>query len=465
MPPRRRLSRALAALTLLGSLLLLPAVGAAGQEARPVRVRVTSATAAGVYTVGWRTLGNCNPGDGTSGPSGTLVLTVEPRGNPDSTPAPGELTGAAVSGTIVIRPFCVYTWRVSFVEATTGANCVVGPTPFAPDGDNRITITLSDPATSCSHHSLIVVRVVPKRDAADGHDRNAILATRFTATAKPVAGAPSQCRSLKATSELDDNDTPGDTTDDIVSIELDVIDTTESGNICLYDVTLDLPADLFAADEANVVKGVAAPATVDIGVGVATRTVYRGQTVAGESGGASVRYSLSVSCEAPMIPPGLGSMSRGGISRIARVPMVELREGRFNVTAALAEDPDAEGAADGIIVPVQDHEARACKATVSVSNVPASCVAEEASLTTDLPRAPDRIIVEFNFRCGAEATEEVDSGASPDPGASPDSGPVDESPAPEAPSEDGGDAGGEGGGTGGWGDVTAEGPRKDVPVG
>ena len=47
-------------------------------------------------------------------------------------------------------------------------------------------------------------------------------------------------------SKVDDNDTPADTTDDSVSIELNVVATTATGGKCRYDVTLRVPRQLAA---------------------------------------------------------------------------------------------------------------------------------------------------------------------------------------------------------------------------
>lgn len=113
-----------------------------------VIVNITSAPVAGTYTVAWRTLGGCDPGSDTSGAPGEVTLTVKATGSPDETPAPGELTGRPDVAVVVTRPFCLYTWSVSFVEATTDANCIVGPAPFAPDDHSRKSRLTREPGST-----------------------------------------------------------------------------------------------------------------------------------------------------------------------------------------------------------------------------------------------------------------------------------------------------------------------------
>ena len=178
----------------------------------PVIVRITTANTAGTYTVDWQTLGGCDPGSGTSGRSGEVTLTVAATRTADDTPEPGELTGTPDVDFVLIRPFCTYVWHVSLVEATTDANCIVGPAPFAPDDRYEIQITLDTPATSCAHRSRIVVRLNPAVPVTvDETDHNAILRTRFIAIARRVEDAPTRCSTRTGVSKVDDNDTPADT--------------------------------------------------------------------------------------------------------------------------------------------------------------------------------------------------------------------------------------------------------------
>lgn len=407
---------------LLATGVLVPAGPAVGQDgsarATPVIVKITSADTAGTYTVDWRTLGGCNPGSGTSGMSGEIALTVEATGTPDADPEPGELKGTPDLGVVVISPICVYVWHVSFIEATTDANCIVGPAPFAPDDRNEIRITLGNPATSCTQRSRIVVRLNPAVPVTvDATDHNAILRTRFLATARRVEDAPRRCSTRTGVSKVDDNDTPNDTTDDRVSIELRVVRTTVDREECRYDVTLRVPRSLVATHgdhDHNIFEDVDPLATIDFTVGVATKTIFLLQNVAGDSGGANARYEMDRTCADPDesgLPPPLLPQPGGGIESTEAVTLVELREGRYNVTAALADDPEAEDAFDGIAVRVLDQGGETCDATVTVYDLPDACVAEETSRTVDLTRAPEPMIFEFEITCGSGAGDPTGDGA------------------------------------------------------
>ena len=399
-----------------------PATGQDDARVTPAEiVKITSAATAGVYTVGWQTLGGCDPGAGTSGAAGEVTLTVEATEDPDDTPAAGDLTGTPEFAVVVIRPFCVYTWSVSLVEATTHAGCVVGPAPFAPGANNEINITLHDPAASCAQRSRIIVRLHPAVPVGiDDTDHNAVLRTRFIATARRVEDAPRRCFPRTGISKLNDNDTPEDTTDDTVSIELRVVATTADGEECRYDVTLRVPRQLAAVHgehEHNVFENVDPGATIDFRVGVATKTIFLLQTVVGDSGGAGVHYEISRTCGRPDelgLPEPLLPIAGGGISSTESVTTVELREGRFNITAVLAEDPSAEDAFDGYALRVLDNKGVSCEATVSVSHLPEHCEADESSLTINLARTPDRTILEFTITCGADEDENGEDETSED---------------------------------------------------
>ena len=404
------------ALVVLASGSILPAAPAAAQDGRqrvqPVIVRITTPTVAGEYTVTWQTLGGCDPGAGTSGNSGTAVLTVEAAGAADDTPAPGELTGAAAEDVVVIRPTCVYRWGVSLVEATTNANCVVGPTPLAPDTNNEIRITLADPATSCAQGSRITVRINPAVVVTvDSTDHNAILATSFSATARRVEDAPKGCSTKTAVSEVDDKETPGDTTDDTVSVELEVVDVTSAGEACRYDVTLRLPPSLTAAHRGHIVKDLDPLVTIDISVSVVAKTLYVVQNVVGDSGDANAQYAMSTVCGDPSPLPDvlLHAPLSGGIQVGPSETVVELREGRFNITAAIADDPTADDAFDGVALRVLDNKGEPCEATITVSQLPERCTAEGTSLSADLTRSPDDTIFEFKITCSDEVEKDTEA--------------------------------------------------------
>lgn len=390
-----------------------PAVGQDQHLPPPELVRITSAPIAGTYVVTWQTLGGCDPGSGTSGPAGQATMRVTASGLPDDTPQPGELTGTAAVAFVLTRPVCKYVWTVSFVEATTDATCAVGPTPFEPDENNMIQITLADPQTACAQNARIVIRLVPALPLAeDAVDHNAILRARFSATARATKDAPSECGTKTAESKIDDNDTAGDQTDDTVSIELEVIATTAARDECLYDVTLSVPSQLDVPDHRlhnPVFKDVSPRATLSVRISVTTKKIYLLQNVVGNSGGAGARYVLETTCEEPgalPLPPTLEPRrASGGIQPSEPDTMVELREGRFNITATLAKDPSAPDAFDGHLVRVLDRDGNPCVANVTLHDLPERCRAAMTEQSVSLIGAPEPTILEFEITCGGDTVE------------------------------------------------------------
>lgn len=407
---------------LLGTGLLLvsdPVGGQDGDRSVPVEiVRITSAAVAGTYVVGWETLGGCDPGGGTSGFAGETVMTVTAQGQPDDTPTAGELTGTPAVAVVVTRPFCRYVWSVSFVEATTDAACVVEPDPFAPDENNEIQITLTDPASACAQTEKIVIRLVPALPVAtDAVDHNAVLRARFSATARAVERAPSGCGTHTAESEIDDNDTTGDETDDTVSIELEVVATTGAGEACRYDVAVSVPSQLDLPDherrdlvfEDVSPEDVSPPEPFRVRLSVATTKIYLIQSVVGDSGGASARYEIARTCEkpGPPLPPALEPRpARDGIQPIEPVSTVELREGRYNITAALADDPSDPDAFDGLLLRVLDANGEPCEATVTIFDLPDRCRTAATSRSLTLVNAPKPAILEFQITCNTNADDQ-----------------------------------------------------------
>ena len=394
-------------------------------------VTVTSGTLAGEYTVSWETLGGCDPGDGTSGSSGWVILTVVATDAPDGDPTPGELTGTAVEQGVVIHTRCTYEWTGSLTEATTGAPCSVGPSPFAPDADGALSITAR--ADDCAMGGTITVNVTGPPDDADTPDkdesqphRGAVLATVFTATATPVTDAPDGCSAVEAESEVDDMDTTGDG-DDTVAVTLEVVDETADNKNCLYDVTLAVPPGFSVATNANVFENVdpgvkpgtegvdVAADTQTVTVRVASRTIFLVQNVVGDAGGAYARYELVIPCGASYLPDFLEPRDIGGITPSDPAMFVELREGRYNVSAAVAPDPGAADAADGRPSAALNDEGEACEATATVSGLPGACIAEADSVTVDLSTSPDETILEMIIDCTPPAEEPAQDTTDTDP--------------------------------------------------
>ena len=362
------------------------------------QLTIASADAAGIYTIRWMTRDQCDPGEGTSGASGSVVLIVAPLEGSDPNPTSGDLTGSVVEELVRISPICTYAWKASLVEATTGAVCAVGPVPFAPDKNNRIAITVLDPATHCTEGSVIGLEVVP---VGGDLDRGAVLARKFTAKAVPADGAPEDCTVSAGESKLDDGGTPNDVTDDRIVVELTVVGEEAGGDDCRYDVELLLPAGFISAAGTTTTRNVDPGETVEVGVGVATPSIFLIQNVVGDSGGANARYELLSSCPTPASTDGsLSSVPAAEGSSTYTTRRVSLLPGRFNITAALLRDLPDSDASNGIEIPALDGDGRACRATISVAELPDLCTVAQDRADVHLVSAAETTVVEFSIDCG-----------------------------------------------------------------
>ena len=363
------------------------------------QLTITSADVPGIYTVHWMTRNRCDPGHGTSGASGSVVLIVRPSEQSDPKPTSGELTGSVVEELVRVNTTCTYAWNASLVKAATGAVCTVGPAPFAPDRNNRIAITALGAATHCTEGATIGLEVLP----AEGDlNRGAVLAHKFTALAVPADGAPEHCTVSAAESDVDDADTPNDVTDDKVLIELTVAGGASSRDDCRYDVTLRLPGGFSPATGTTITtRNVVPGATVALKVAVATPSVVVVQNVVGGAGSANAQYELSTSCTTPASTQGsLSSLPTAeGSSRTLATRRVLLLPGRFNITAVLLRNsPDSE-ASNGIALPALDGDGLACRTTISMSDLPDECTVAQDRADVDLPGAAETTIVEFLIDC------------------------------------------------------------------
>ena len=273
-------------------------------------------------------------------------------------------------------------------------------------------------------------------------DGGAVKNTTFTVTATPEKGpkgvVPEGCNAASKETELN-----YDTNKQYVQLTL--VDMSLGGDECEYTVTAVLPAGFAAGDGsarnmANLEKdvnpdadsdgpdGIAGDDADDTGdagqinlkadlmVSVASVKVYLVQNVIGDAGGASATYKLDTPCGAPGLPAALTARSdSGGITRTSATNVVELRTGRFNVTAALAEDPTDSDAANGVIRHALAPDGNACEATVSVSGVPAGCSTDGASAS--LASASDTVILEVTVDCSVPVAPEPPAAEAMDDGA------------------------------------------------
>ena len=397
-------------------------------------ITITSDTEAGVYTVTWRTKGGCNPNVGTtsgSGATGSVTLTVV-----DSTPNDDATNeGTAVESGVVIDTICTYEWEAALAKAD-GPRCkVTVPTTGsartlaagACNSVEKVTFTVAGYTTPASGGNA----AVPPTAAVLGAIKNTTFTVTATEKVPSGAKADPQCATVSDDTEVSD---AGHT-----QVELTLVDATFNGRNCTYTVTAALP-DGFAAgakgsnsavvvmngspssgsdppdNRATLGKAPAATSTsalsVDLAVTVATRTVYLVQNVIGDAGNAGVEYKYSPSCGAPGLPAALQARSSavtGGIITNPAVTIVELRTGRYNVSAGIG-DLSADGTKAGAL----NSKAEACEAAVSVSGVPAGCTVKHNS-PVNLVSSGDTVIIEFTIDCtaGAGGDGPVDVG---DPG-------------------------------------------------
>ena len=428
-----------------------------------VEVRVGAADSAdnvaGTYTVSWETAGGCDPGTGTSGASGSITLTVAALAgdagtvaNVDSSAATtdeqngstnqsGGLVGNTVADFVSIDDSCTYEWSFSVIEAVNKASCVVATDPaLTAAADTPASITLSitgDDATAtadntgCAGGGSITVTVRPttyapavaddtdtadvdeSKDEVPGSetDIGAIRATTFTVTAEPVANSNAVCTTSSAETELN----AAKRTIAKVNVVADtaiVKGSLRSVN-CRYNVTVQLP-DGFAAGEENSnagnkssgaagVAGVDTASTtevtenaIDLYVTVNSPTTFLVQEVIGDSHSGTAQYQLLTDVCAAELPAALTGRPIGGINPTTTV---ELREGRFNITAAVATSATAGKSGTAL-----DAKAVPCHARATVSNLPDHCVSQTptntvtANLSTDA-NTNNRVILEFTITC------------------------------------------------------------------
>ena len=111
-----------------------------------------------------------------------------------------------------------------------------------------------------------------------------------------------------------------------------------------------------------------------------TVDLYLIQNVFGDSDGGSSRYTLTTTC---------------GVA-INTDYVVELREGRFNITMALGVDPE-----EGLRVAARTSGGEGCIATATVSNLPLNCTAARNPVTANLAGADEWVLLEFEISCTA----------------------------------------------------------------
>ena len=316
--------------------------------------------------------------------------------------------------------------------------------------------------------------------AADNKNVTATSATTFTITATPekVNGkVPDGCNAVSEDTEKDYAD------DELQKATLEVTDVALGGAACTYTVTAALPAGFAAGDgslrsTANLKKEQNPDATSngpdgdagsncgtatatdacadngtivvpDLTVSIGTVKVFLVQNVIGDAGGANAKYTYEATCGVSGLPGALTSTTSGGISTVAQHNVVELRAGRYNISAALPGGT----ATDGVQSMTLDAKGKACEGTIAVTGAPSSCSVSSNS-PASLATHGESVIIEVTVDC------------TPPP-----------EPEPEPPADDGGDmmdGGDDGGDMMGDGDDggdmmddgdDGDGPMMDAPTG
>jgi len=447
-----------------GLLAVVLALAASPASAARQVVTINSATAAGAYTISWETNGGCDPGAGTSGASGSVTIRVTATNEDAAIAAASDtdgdgdtdredltalaLTGSAGQEFVTVNDDCTYSFSAALIEDTTRSTCALGGLPDATDTDGipDAAVTLTAAAASCAAGGLIKVVIgdASRRESSprvlctqeiidaggntecddsaeignvlesaifshDGVTAGAIAETgSFEVTATPVPNSHEQCQ--PATADASKN-RAGD-----VEATLNVSGNTAivGGSLvninCRYDVEIKLPPGFTGgATGTNKRTNIEADGTdADLSVAVATRSVYLIQVVDGDSDGGYVTYRFTTAatptdsekrCVAGL-PGALTATTAGGI---VTSTTVELREGRFNINAAVNSHSTA-----GVAAFAMDHKAVPCFASAAVRNLPDHCSASNPTniVSADLVNDADgngNVLLEHVITCAEPA--------------------------------------------------------------
>ena len=313
----------------------------------------------------------------------------------------------------------------------------------------------------------------------------AILNTAFTVTATPVKDSNDECVAVTEETEVDDS--ADESADHTVGATLKVLTDplSDENATCQYDIAVDLPDGFKAAekksdeakvedyglnpankfvedgddedalpdepattaadcgnevvadlgdddnlggegDNADTKQRVTGDECVSLRVKVAERMMYVLQNVVGDSGGANARYSLTLNkvCAIPHdLPENLLAEEVGGIQTTDSVTVVELREGFFNISAAvMGRDTTDEDEYGRTFAPryALNSDGEPCSFTAEVSHLPDNCDAAEDSITANAVTGADshgRVITTFDIGCEEAMDDEaMDDEATDDSG-------------------------------------------------
>ncbi len=268
----------------------------------------------------------------------------------------------------------------------------------------------------------------------------AVLATSFRVSAVPVDGSAAACRFVSTRTRVEGNGTFTRNDDRVVAYLSVVKEAGPSGRVCRYDVVTGLPVGFVAASEGStegrvgsyvlspaaklVAGGVVATSAADCGkrvvvglgvdgwlgssddvkavvagplclthsVKVAKRGVYVTQSVTGDPGGGSARYSFTE------------GRSCGTSGHATSPSVVTLHEGYFNISESVLGTVGAESA-DGRFGAARhalNYQAEPCVVTVAVSDLPQGCATAAATQKRNLATSQDaenRVVIRFDITC------------------------------------------------------------------
>ena len=185
---------------------------------------------------------------------------------------------------------------------------------------------------------------------------------------------------------------------------------------------------------------------VSLDLRVAVRDIYILQTVSGDAGDGTGRYTLSqdsactIPSDLPGFPPGLMQRTSGGIMTTPSVTVVELRKGYFNITGAVLSPVDEIPGFDPAKRFALNHEADECTMSTKLTNTPEICTIETNPVTADMVRGVDakgRAIMHFVINCEAAVDDAADDAADMDD----DAADMDDAAADDAADDDAMDSG------------------------
>lgn len=405
-------------------------------------------------------------GLGSGGPDGIPdIFTIDANSDGTyDTAAVAALVGNQGEEFVTVNDDCTYKWSGSVIEAAQKAVCSItglpGSTSALTDLTPAADVELSVVATNCAAGGLINVvvgdtsRTQDKAAVLCGADRisggsspdtegpcavtgatadtvktaatytndgvtdGAIKETAvFVVTATPVPNSKPQCQPV--TGETSRNRAGSVSVRLFVTGNSAVVEGRLTRVNCKYDIEVALPPGFTGGDaETNKAQDIASGGNPGVTVAVATRNVYLIQDVDGDADGAYATYRFTTAARPDVastekdeaavrcvagLPAALTGVSSGGIITSTTV---ELREGRFNINAAVNN-----GSAGPVLAYAMDHKAVPCHASATVKNLPDHCSASNptnavsANLVTDAD-GEDNVLVEHVITCTEPAAEQ-----------------------------------------------------------